>query len=280
MPARPRLARVLVVSAFAAALTSVGAGAQVPAPEPGEPEQTNPCRVAGNDLACPDLIMRPPYDLSLEKKNGRRLLRSTNAIVNVGRGPLEIRGRRTTDLGGFDMPARQAIRTPGGKLGLLRQPDGNVHFTPIPGQGRYWKFEDAANFELYRLDADGRKVELVATSPKIFYCFRDLKKVRSTTRTPREFVYPACSQRGPIRAVTLGTSVGWADIYPAGYDRNWIDVTGLSGCFAYVHIADPEQHLAEEREDNNSAQTGVRLPWQGPGRGSCPRLKLGPPELP
>ena len=35
--------------------------------------------------------------------------------------------------------------------------------------------------------------------------------------------------------MTLGTSVGWADVYPSTYPDNWIDVTGLRGCFAVVH---------------------------------------------
>jgi len=266
--------------ACAAAVGAVTASAQLPAPEPLEPSVVNPCQVPGNQLACPDLVMRKPTRMSLRKKDGRRLLLSTNAIVNVGRGPLEIHARRSGNLGGFEMPARQAIHPRAGKNKLVREPDGNVHFTFVPGQGRYWKFEDAANFELYRLDGDGRRIELVRTSPKIFYCFRDLTRVRSYARSPSRRVYPACSQKGPIRSVKLGTSTGWADIYPAGYDKNWIDVKGLRGCFAYVHIADPEQHFAEEREDNNSAQRTVRLPWRGPRLRGCPHVRPGPPDVP
>jgi subtilase family serine protease len=39
-------------------------------------------------------------------------------------------------------------------------------------------------------------------------------------------------------------------------------VTGLRGCFAYVHIADPENGIFESNEDNNEAQTIVRLPFK------------------
>ena len=62
--------------------------------------------------------------------------------------------------------------------------------------------------------------------------------------------------------MTLGTSPGWADIYPPAYPEQWIDVTGLRGCFAYVHIADPENGIYEANEDNNEAQTIVRLPFR------------------
>ena len=59
----------------------------------------------------------------------------------------------------------------------------------------------------------------------------------------------------------LGTSVGWADVYPAAYPEQWINISGLRGCFAYVHTADPENRIYESNEDNNEAQVVVRLPF-------------------
>ncbi len=281
MLARPSLPRALLLAACTAVLATAAAIAQEPVTQaPEDPSAVNPCQVPGNQLACPDLIMRKPTALSLRPGGGRRLLRSTNAIINIGRGPLEIHASREGTRG-REMEARQAIHFRTGAKKLLRAADGEVYFEFVPGAGRgfYWKFQDAANFELYRLDRDGHRVELVRRSPKIYYCFRDLQKVRSSPRSPRRFVYPACSQRGAIRRVTLGTSVGWADIYPSRYPGNYIDVTGLRGCFAYVHIADPQQHLAEEREDNNSAQRTVRLPWRGPRLRGCPHARPGSPDV-
>jgi hypothetical protein len=47
-------------------------------------------------------------------------------------------------------------------------------------------------------------------------------------------------------------------------------VTGLRGCFAYVHIADPENGVYESNEDNNEAQVIVRLPFHsGDRRRGC-----------
>ena len=43
-------------------------------------------------------------------------------------------------------------------------------------------------------------------------------------------------------------------------------MTGLRGCFAYVHIADPENGIYELNEDNNEAQVIVRLPFQAQAR--------------
>ena len=81
-------------------------------------------------------------------------------------------------------------------------------------------------------------------------------------RSPGRRIYPACSTNPRQRRVTLGTSVGWSDVYPPGYPEQWIDVTGLRGCFAYVHIADPENGIYESNEDNNEAQVIVRLPFR------------------
>ena len=50
--------------------------------------------------------------------------------------------------------------------------------------------------------------------------------------SPRRLVYPACSTNSGQRRVTLGTSVGWSDIYPPTYPEQWLDVTGFRGCFA------------------------------------------------
>jgi hypothetical protein len=73
-------------------------------------------------------------------------------------------------------------------------------------------------------------------------------------------VYPACSQDPAKKRRTLGTSVGWSDIYPATYHQNWINVKGLRGCFDFVHRADPNHHLFENNEGNNEGSRAIRLP--------------------
>ena len=46
-------------------------------------------------------------------------------------------------------------------------------------------------------------------------------------------------------------------------------MTGLRGCFAYVHIADPENGIFESNEDNNEAQAIIRLPYRPITRGGA-----------
>lgn len=294
---KSRLTRplVLAVALLGLAGAAVPAAAQepvpapvpepVPPPAPAPSPQPDPAirEACKTRYRCPDLMMRRPYNLRLIRtKGGRRLLASANAIVNVGDGPLELRGSRRGLRGPMD--ARQVLRPRGNRRPLvLESRGGRIAFFDTKTRGTYWKFEDAARFELWKLDGEGHRTRLVRTSPKVYYCFRDLRRVRrlDTRRpyagSPLGRVFPACSQRGPIREVTLGTSVGWADIYPWHYPQNYISVTGLRGCYAYTQIADPEDRFREIREDNNSSSVTVRLPWSGNGRRGCPAVRPGEP---
>jgi hypothetical protein len=111
----------------------------------------------------------------------------------------------------------------------------------------------------------------------VSYCLRDLAHSRpGRPRSPGRRVYPACSTDPDKRKVTIGTSVGWSDVYPPGYPEQWIDVTGLRGCFSYQHTADPANVLFESNERNNAASVTVRLPFR-PGRQGCPGGGAAPP---
>lgn len=236
---------------------AAGAFAQAP-PEPEE--DPNPCLgPEAAQLRCPDLRMATPRDFSIDKRTrrGRRLLRMRNSIDSVGLGPASLRGRRD---GLKTMNAYQVIERARGRRKLVRT-GARLYFQPIPGQGRYWKFADAARFELWKLDRGMRKRRLVRTGPKQNYCLRDLERTRASRRSPRRRVFPACSQNRNLRAVTLGTSVGWSDIYPANYHQNWIDVTGVPrGRYLVVQVADPKNGIWELDEDNNEVETVVWLP--------------------
>ena len=174
------------------------------------------------------------------------------------------------------MRARQRIyRRGGGRIGLAT--GARLFFKYVPGQTRYWKFLYAAKFELWRIDSQGNRVRKVRRGPKVSYCLRDLQRTRPRARSPRKRVYPACNTKPGTRKVRLGTSVGWSDIYPASYPEQYLDVTGLRGCFAYRHTADPRNGVYESSERNNSAQVIVRLPFR-PGPQRCASSGSGDPS--
>lgn len=264
--------RPLLAATFAAACALVPAVATAqdePEPEPAPVDSLppNPCHEEKLRLRCPDLVMARPRQLIVRRRGGRVQLLAMNRIVNIGQGPLEVRATR--EHRGREAYADQVIHTKGGNTRRYEDA-GGVYYKFIPGQGGYWKYEDAARFELWTLKPDGKRSRMVRTGPKVHYCFRDLERVRSFPRAPRARVYPACSQRAAgQRFLRLGTSPGWADIYPATYHENFISVTGLRGCYAFVHRADPRNHLYEEREDNNVGVLHIRLPPRGGRVGRC-----------
>jgi hypothetical protein len=222
---------------------------------------------------CPNLVMATPSAITLGRRGGRAILYSTNSIDSRGTGPASLHGRRN---GRYTMAAQQVIHRVDGRTELI--PTGaKLLFKAIPGQYRYWKWNGAARMELWRLDSTGTPVSIARTGPKTVYCLRDLRRTSSMRFSPRTMQYPGCSQRLSQQRVTLGTSVGWSDVYPATYHENWVDVTGLRGCFAYVHIADPDNVIYESDEDDNASAAVVRLPWRGtnagcPGAGPLPTI--------
>lgn len=230
----------------------------------------NPCAgPSARVYRCPNLRMSVPSNLSLGRRGGRSILYSTNSLDSRGAGPASLHGRRN---GRFTMAASQVLHRVDGRTTQI-DTGGKLLFKAIPGQYRYWKWNGAARMELWRLDSTGAPVERTRIGPKTVYCLRDLKRtLGSLPRSPRGMVYPGCSQNLSQRSVTLGTSVGWSDVYPASYYENWIDVTGLRGCFAYVHVADPTNVIYESNEDDNASKVVVRLPFTGSNRG-CPGAK-------
>jgi hypothetical protein len=259
----------------AAAASSLALGLLL-APAAAADHARNPCLgdQASTRLKCPDLRMRPPFDIQLDRSGGRNLLRAANSIDSVGRGPAELRGRRVSRRA---MDARQRIYLRGGGRKSIAT-HARLYFKHIPGQGGYWKFRNAARFELWRLNREGERVKLVRTGPKQVYCLRDLEHTRPGLKgSPAGPVYPSCNQNRSKRRETLGTSVGWSDVYPAGYHEQWIDVTnvGRRGCYAYVHVVDPRDRVYERREGNNEASTVVRLTSGGGFRGICDRRDRG-----
>jgi hypothetical protein len=229
----------------------------------------SPCHDPALTLRCPDLVMAPPSNMRLARSpSGRSVLRMQNRIVNVGAGPAELFGQRVSS---SELRARQVIADAAGNRRRIVT-GAELYFKSVPSRGgSYWKFKDAARFELWAVDLTAHRTQLVRVGPKHDYCLRDLRRVRFTANVRRHPFFGHCNQRATKREVTLGTSVGWADVYPSTYPDNWIDVTGLTGCFAVVQRVDPAHHILESNEANNVSSKIVRLPFR-PGPQHCPRL--------
>jgi hypothetical protein len=274
-----RRTRAALPLAATALIAAGGAATGAPEPPSGTASSRaqldeNPCITPqARELNCPDLVMKRPWGMYASREGRRTLLHGGNSLDSVGRGPAELFGVRE---GPRYMRARQRIyKRGGGRIGL--RTGARLQFKYAHLNRRWWKFFQAARFELWRLDRRGQRSKRVRVGPKVAYCLRDLERTRPRLpRSPARRVYPACSTSPLKRKITLGTSVGWSDIYPPTYPEQWIDVTGLRGCFAYVHIADPLNGIYESDEENNDAQVIVRLPWAGTGNHGCPGRSRGP----
>lgn len=242
----------------------------------------NPCVGPGSGhLLCPDLKVGPAEDLYVEHRGGGggyepyeyyrnahgALLHAGNDIRSRGRGPMELRGRRYKQ---HWMRTNQAIYKVGGGVEIFRT-DAQFHFFNVGYQwgGSYWKVHNPLSMEIWSLDDRRQPLERVRKGPKVFYCFRDLVRTApGMRRSPGSRVYGACSQDPNRERLRLGTSVGWSDIYPADYDRQWVSVAGLRGCFAFVMRVDPQNLLYESNENNNRSVRIIRLPYH-PGPQHC-----------
>ena len=256
---RSRPALFAVALACAALLVIAARGAAYNGGDPVETYGENPCTgPERHELLCPNLRISKPRDLFIStSRKGRRLLHSTSSVNSVGFGPIELRGIRIP--GTRQMRVNQRIhKRGGGKLSI--KTDGRLAFYPVPGQYRYWKFRDAARFEIWAVDGSGNPTERVRTGPKFYYCLRDLERTRPGRHSPAGRVYPGCNQDPNKKAVVLGTSVGWSDIYPADYNEQYVNVSGLRGCFAFYLEVDPKNHLRETNEGDNRSRILIRLP--------------------
>lgn len=213
-------------------------------------------------LLCPNLRIGPASEMYVQDGGpGRQLLRATSDVRSRGRGPIELRGRRN---GWRTMRTTQRIYRAGGGHIDVRS-EATLRFTGVGAYfgGFYWKVHQLARFDLRRVRPSGELGSVVRTGPKLNYCLRDLELTRPGRRAPSQRHYPGCNQDPYRDRVTLGTSVGWSDIYPASYDKQWINVSGLRGCFAFEMTVDPEGLLLESNEQDNTSVRTVRLPFNG-----------------
>jgi hypothetical protein len=245
--------------ALATALLLVSA---LPAASQAAPAE-NPCEGReAKQLLCPNLRIGPATEFYVEDNGpGRVLLRATSDVRSRGRGPIELIGKRN---GWRTMRTNQRIYRAGGGH-ITVQSDATLRFTDVGYQfgGAYWKVHQLAQFDLRRVEADGSLGDVVRTSPKLNYCLRDLERTQASAVSPPSRHYPGCNQNPYRNRVTLGTSVGWSDIYPAPYHQQWINIAGLSGCFAFEMTVDPEENLFESNEDDNTSVRRVSLPYTG-----------------
>ena len=206
----------------------------------------------------PDLGMARLQDFSIDTTTipGRRLLRFTTVIVNIGVGPFETVGSRP-DTSVPELAVTQRIFNDAGSFREVSTPA--VMFWAGDGHD-HWHVRDAEAYELVRLD-NGRRV---GTGAKHGFCYFDNTPYRLwLAGAPNASVYGGCGAAGDL-TVTTGLSVGWGDTYPAGIAFQWVDITGLkAGRYRLTATADPANWFDETNNANNATWANLRLTGSG-----------------
>lgn len=208
----------------------------------------------------PDLGMARITDVQIENAgNGRRLLRYTTVIVNVGAGAFEARGQRSST-SQLEMPTAQRVYdTTGGSRDV-----STSAVMVFGGDGHnHWHVRDLESSDLIRLD-NGVKV---GTGTKRGFCFFDNTQYRLTLGgAPQSPIYPGCGNSSSLQ-VTMGLSVGWGDKYPSTLPDQYVDVTGLSaGRYRLLVTADAFGWFTESNDGNNATWLDLQLKSRGQPR--------------
>ena len=205
--------------------------------------------------ALPDLGMAKLQDLKLQKTaDGRKLLRFSSIVVNVGAGSFEAHGQRP-DTSVSTMTTTQRIFNDAGGYRDVAT-DASMYYS---GDGHnHWHLTDLEDFELIRLD-NGK---LVGTGAKHGFCFYDNYRFGSTQDPfyTRQTSPPACGRYSSELEVTMGLLRGWGDIYRYTLPDQYIDVTGLvSGKYRLRATADADNWFVESNDTNNFTWVDIQL---------------------
>jgi hypothetical protein len=199
----------------------------------------------------PDLRVEPSETVELSTAGGRRKLRFSTDVTNLGPGALELLPRdedcHRDGERGKERTAYQSIRVKGGGRRHVRA--GCMVYHP---HHDHWHFERFVSARLRRA-ADGL---LVARRDKVSFCLEDsLRSTRVPEALADEERYSACG-----RDDTMGISAGWTDHYAADLSGQSIEVRGLPpGRYRLTLRVDPENRLRERNERNNYASVTLEL---------------------
>lgn len=199
----------------------------------------------------PDLVTEAYFlrDLQVDRSTipGRRLLRFSNSVANVGDGVLELRGGQVT---GSTREVWQRIYN--SDRSYSQRLVGNFVYHP---SHKHMHFEDFVDYYLRQRGADNSVGAIVAESRKVSFCVRDTQVANSSLPG---FTWPpyflSCT------ANVQGITVGWRDVYNKRLPEQWIDITGIPpGRYWLESRADRNNRLVEINENNNLTRVAIIL---------------------
>ena len=204
----------------------------------------------------PDIIEQIAH-LQIQNEHQREMLRFSTTHINIGDGPLQIRGGGQVapcviDGTAYDQctHATQEVLDAAGNI-VHSQPAGVAFFHP---QHNHWHQSGVARFEVRKGTLDG---PLVTNGVKITFCLVDTDQTDLVTKGSNRFYFDC-------NAELQGISVGWGDNYHQSTPLQELEITRVpEGVYYLTHLADPENHWKESNESNNFAWVKFSIRRQG-----------------
>ena len=204
----------------------------------------------------PDIVEQISH-LQIQNEHQSEMLRFSTTHINIGFGPLQVRG------GGQVAPcvidgiayaqctyATQEVLDVNGNI-VYSQPSGVSFFHP---QHNHWHQSAVARFEVRSQTLDG---PLVNNGLKITFCLVDTDQTDLVTQGSSRYYFDC-------NAELQGISVGRGDDYHQSTPLQELNITGApEGVYYLTHLADPENHWKESNESNNFAWVKFYLQRQG-----------------
>ena len=203
----------------------------------------------------PDLRVARVTDFTIQRtSSGRRLLRFSGMMVNVGRGPFEVRSRRASTKKPWIV--EQVIYRTGGGSRRVR----TTATMKYAGDGHdHWHVRKMLSFHLWSTKGTEH-------AAKIGFCFFDTNRHDGSlpgAPKSRKYTELGCGHRGSLHTKT-GISVGWADLYPRNFAYQWIDITGVpGGTYTVRGAVDLYGRFLESSETNNCTWSTISFKSSG-----------------
>lgn len=215
--------------------------------------RVEPARAGGEVI--PDLSMAPLSDFTIQWVNGRRLLRFTAMMTNIGAGHFEVRGSRAST----STPMRmrqviyQSVANPPWNAPVSREiaTDAVAHFA---GDGHdHWHVQEMMRYDLWGGTGTLR-------GAKVGFCFldSDINNAGLPGYSGGHYRGSMCSTNPSALSNRMGISIGMGDEYEWFLAWQWVDITGLaSGTYTVRAMVDPGGWFLEESESNQCAYAVV-----------------------
>ncbi|RYY45867.1 MAG: hypothetical protein EON53_09920, partial [Actinomycetales bacterium] len=199
----------------------------------------------------PDIGVRTLRQFVITTVGGTKMLKFPAVTANIGEGPLEISGTRSTSTS-TDWVSRQVVHRSDGTTVPLA-PSGAIFYFAGDGHA-HWHIRDFDSYDLF--NASGT---LLKQGEKHGFCFEDNTTYRDWVGSPKHPTTPlspvythesSCGEGRPgATQIVHGLSVGWGDTYPASLPDQGIDITGIPDGTYLVRVTADWQNFWQETNE-------------------------------